>query len=261
MSTQADGEEVVIGSALAERRTFTYVRALVPSLVKSEARVAEALLAHAGNLEELSVAELADEAATSTATVVRAAQSLGFTGFSELRDQLVREAQAPPNTEHEPENPVLEALDHTLQAGVNQIQSMSAMLNRQSFERAVDALADARRVLVVTMSDLAFLGQYAVLHFAMAGRSAEAPPDVITAHAVASLLEPGDVCMAIGYSGTNSLTIRIAQSAVSTGATVIAVTSFARGRCLRSRTSTSLSAYPAPTPAPTRCGGSVSARC
>lgn len=229
MSPKAAGEETVIGSALAGRRTFTYVRALIPSLVKSEARVAEALLAHAGDLEQLSVAELADEAATSTATVVRAAQSLGFTGFSELRDELVREAQGPPPAEQGPENLALDALDHTLQAGINQIESMSAMLNRQSFERAVDALADARRVLVVTMSDLAFLGQYAVLHFAMAGRSAEAPPDVITAHAVASLLEPGDVCIAIGYSGTNSLTIRIAQSAVSAGATVIAITSFARG--------------------------------
>jgi RpiR family carbohydrate utilization transcriptional regulator len=229
MAIEARGEEAVIATELLGRGTQAYVRARIPFLVKSEARVLEALLAHEGDLEQLSVAELAEGAGASTATVVRAAQSLGFTGFSELRDELVRDSRSSGPDEPEAEGSVLSALDQTLQAGIDQINSMSAMLDRESFERAVDALTDAHRVLVVTMSDLAFLGQYAVLHFALVGRSAEAPPDVVTAHAVASLLEPGDVCVVIGYSGTNALTIRIAETASATGATVIAITSFARG--------------------------------
>jgi RpiR family transcriptional regulator, carbohydrate utilization regulator len=230
MAMEAPGEEAVIAAALVGRSTRGYLRARMQFLVKSEARVAEALIEHDGDLQQLSVAELAEEASTSTATVVRAAQSLGFTGFSELRDQLVHEVDSVDDRNVTvAENLTLAALDLTLQAGIDQINSMSAMLNRESFEQAVDALATARRVLFVTMSDLAFLGQYAVLHFAMVGRSAEAPPDVVTAHAVASLLEPGDVMVAIGYSGTNALTLRIAETAAGAGATVIAITSFARG--------------------------------
>jgi RpiR family transcriptional regulator, carbohydrate utilization regulator len=228
MAVEARGEESVIGAALVGRSTRMYVQARTPFLVKSEARVVEALLAHSGELAQLSVAELAEEASTSTATVVRAAQSLGFKGFSELRDQLAQEAHTE-GSATQTEGSALSALDSTLQAGIDQINSMSAMLDRANFERAVDVLTDARRVLIVTMSDLAFLGQYAVLHFAMVGRSAEAPPDVVTAHAVASLLEPGDVLIAIGYSGTNALTLRIAETASGAGATVIAITSFARG--------------------------------
>jgi DNA-binding MurR/RpiR family transcriptional regulator len=73
------------------------------------------------------------------------------------------------------------------------------------------------------------LGQYAVFHFALVGRSAEAPTDPITMHALAGMLEPGDVCFAVGHTGTNGLTIRICQAAAGAGATVLAVTSFARG--------------------------------
>lgn len=150
------------------------------------------------------------------------------TGFNELREVLEREAstpQAPPDDQADGYGIV----QSTIQAGIEQLQSMSAMLDRDAFAQAVDALASAQRVLFVTGSDLALLGQYAVFRFAMIGRQAESPPDVITAHAVAAGLVAGDVCVAIGYSGTNMLTVRIAHAAATAGATVIAITSFARG--------------------------------
>jgi DNA-binding MurR/RpiR family transcriptional regulator len=210
------------------RRTTAYIRALIPSLIPSEALVAEALLSHAGDVAGLSAARLAAAAGTSPATVVRTCQSLGYSGLNELRDALASEAAAA-TSGPAPDNPVASALDRTIAAGREQIESMASILDREQFARAVDALAAAGRVLIVTLSDLAVLGHYAVFHFALVGRPAEAPGDVITLHALARLLRPGDVCLAIGHSGTNSLTIRIAAAARDEGATVIAVTSFARG--------------------------------
>jgi RpiR family transcriptional regulator, carbohydrate utilization regulator len=189
--------------------------------------VAEALLSRVDDLAELSAAKLAAAAGTSPATVVRTCQSLGYTGLNELRDALASETAAadqPPV-----DRPVDAALDQTIAAGLEQIESMVSLLDRAEFGRAVEVLAGAGRVLVVTMSDLAALGHYAVFHFALVGRTAEAPGDVITLHALAKLLKPGDVCLAIGHTGTNSLTIRVVQAAREQGATVIAVTSFARG--------------------------------
>ena len=188
--------------------------------------MAEALLRHADNLAELSTAKLAAAAGTSPATVVRTCQSLGYTGLNELRDVLASEAAAEgrPRSDN-PDG----ALDQTIAAGLEQIESMASLLDRDEFARAVETLADARRVLVVTISDLAALGHYAVFHFALVGRTAEAPGDIITLHTLAKLLQPGDVCLAVGHSGTNSLTIQVVQAAREQGATVIAVTSFARG--------------------------------
>jgi len=213
------------------QRTTAYIRALIPSLIPSEALVAEALLSRIDDIADLSTAKLANAAGTSQATVVRTCQSLGYRGLSELRDSLANEAAAAsgPAADDQAGDPVSAALDRTIAAGHEQLDSMASILDRDEFTRAVDALAEARRVLIVTLSDLAVLGHYAVFHFALVGRAAEAPSDVITLHTLAQLLKPGDVCLAIGHTGTNALTIRIAKAARQEGATVIAVTAFARG--------------------------------
>jgi RpiR family transcriptional regulator, carbohydrate utilization regulator len=206
-----------------------YIRALTPSLIPSEATVAKALLEHADDIASWSAARLAAVTGTSPATVIRTCQSLGFTGLNEFREALTR-ADTDGATGHAGQgDDVAAALERTVAAGIDQLQAMVSILDRDEFARAVTALAEARRVLMVTMSDLAMLGQYAVFHFALVGRTAEAPTDAITMHALADMLQPGDVCLAVGHTGTNALTIRICQAAAAAGATVIAVTSFAQG--------------------------------
>jgi RpiR family carbohydrate utilization transcriptional regulator len=220
-----DGEQArnpAVGRAVA------HIQGMIPVLNASEARVAEVLFARAEELEQWSVTEVAREAGTGMATVVRACQSLGYSGFNQLRETLRQAGRDDSRVSALPSEP-LAALDRTLEAGLEQIHSMAAMLDREEFVRAVDALATAPRVLLATVSDLAMLGQYAVHHFTMIGRSAEAPTDVMTLHAVATQLKPGDVCIAVGHKGHNALTIRIVQAAKAAGATVLAITSFARG--------------------------------
>jgi DNA-binding MurR/RpiR family transcriptional regulator len=202
---------------------------LIPSLIPSEAKVARALLEHADDIANWSAGRLAAATATSPATVIRACQSLGYTGLNEFRVAMAREdrdgAAGPAGRGDE----VAVALEQTLAAGIEQLQAMASILDRDEFTRAATALAQARRLLIVTISDLAMLGQYAVFHFALVGRTAEAPTDAIAMHVLAGTLEPGDVCLAVGHTGTNAITIRICQAAAAAGATVIAVTSFARG--------------------------------
>jgi RpiR family carbohydrate utilization transcriptional regulator len=213
----------------AGNRMKTVIRALTPSLVPSEAKVAKALLEHADDIASWSAARLAAETGTSPATVIRACQSLGYTGLNEFRDALARAAKDDAAGRTGAGDEVAAALEQTVAAGIEQLQAMASILDRGEFARAVTAIGEARRLLMVTVSDLAMLGQYAVFHFALVGRTAEAPTDVITMHALAGMLEPGDVCLAVGHSGTNAITIRIGQAAAAAGATVIAVTSFARG--------------------------------
>ena len=68
------------------------VRAALPLLGPSERRVAQVILDRPGAVTEWSTAELATEAATSAATVVRACQNLGFRGFQHLRLEVARAA-------------------------------------------------------------------------------------------------------------------------------------------------------------------------
>lgn len=215
------------GGDLGRHGLARRIRSLLPSLIPSEARVAEALLAAAPAVPA-SVAELAADAKTSPATVVRACQSLGFGGFNELSDALRREQRAAagaPRTVPDAQR----ALRRTFEAGMQQLESAAGTIDPEAFAAVVDTLLKARRVLVATSSDLAMLGQYATIRFAMVGRPVEAPGDVVASHIVATGLAPGDACLAFGNSGANLLTVRIAQAAATAGATTIAVTAFARG--------------------------------
>jgi DNA-binding MurR/RpiR family transcriptional regulator len=223
----ADRPPAAVSGDLGRQGLTRRIRTLLPSLIPSEARVAEALL-DAAPAVPASVAQLAADAQTSPATVVRACQSLGFGGFNELTDALKREKQLAadrPRTAPDAQR----ALQRTIAAGMQQLESMARMLDVEAFEGAVDTLLAARRVLVATSSDLALLGQYATFRFAMVGRPVEAPADIVAAHIVATGLAPGDVCVAIGSSGANMLTVRVAQAAATAGATIIAITSFVRG--------------------------------
>ncbi|HEY5880692.1 MAG TPA: MurR/RpiR family transcriptional regulator, partial [Nakamurella sp.] len=61
------------------------IRAMMPGMSPAEARIGQILQADAAAASALTVNELAEQASTSTATVVRAARRLGFEGYPQLR--------------------------------------------------------------------------------------------------------------------------------------------------------------------------------
>ena len=68
------------------------IRSLLPSLLPTEQSVAQVLLSRSNEIVELSSQQVADLAGASRATVVRTCQSLGFSGYQQLRVLLARDA-------------------------------------------------------------------------------------------------------------------------------------------------------------------------
>ena len=64
--------------------TLSAIRIAAPALRPSERRVADVCVAHPHDVA-LAAGEVAAQTSTSTATVTRACQHLGFTGFTQLR--------------------------------------------------------------------------------------------------------------------------------------------------------------------------------
>jgi DNA-binding MurR/RpiR family transcriptional regulator len=203
------------------------IRSLLPSLLPTEQAVATVLLERSGEIVELSSGQVAELAGASRATVVRTCQSLGFSGYQQLRVLLARDAgyqpAQPPATDGAA-GIVGDAFRHVA-AGVT---SMIALLDEHEVARAVDALASARRVVVVGNGLSAPLAMDAAARFTSIGRAAEAPMDVIGQQITARLLSEQDVLLVVSGSGSNASTLRVADAASTAGATVIAVTAFAR---------------------------------
>jgi DNA-binding MurR/RpiR family transcriptional regulator len=203
------------------------IRSLLPSLLPTEQAVASVLLARSTEIIELSSQQVAELAGASRATVVRTCQSLGFSGYQQLRVLLARDASyelpaLPPSTGTD--GIVRDTFRHVAGA----VTDMVALLDDAAVHRAVEAIAEADRVVAIGNGLSASLAMDVAARLTSIGRAAEAPLDAIGQQITARLLTPSDVLLVISGSGSNTSTLRAAEAATSAGATVVAITAFAR---------------------------------
>jgi DNA-binding MurR/RpiR family transcriptional regulator len=134
------------------------------------------------NREEVliaSAAALAEKAETSDATVVRATKALGFSGLEELRRTLASELRSSlslparlTRTLGEIGGDLSAALAITLDNHLQCIESIRRSVTSAQFERAVDGLAGARRILVFGLGPSSAVADYFVIQLARFGLDA-----------------------------------------------------------------------------------------
>lgn len=217
-----------------KRPVLARVRAMLHSLQPSDARVAQVVLDDPEAAIHNSVSEVAETAETSTATVVRCAQKLGFRGFHDLKIALAQELAAfdpralNAGASDEPVDARVAALHHVTTAGAQTVRDAGAIVEPVTFDAAVSALADALRTLFLGVGTSAPLAQDAAYRFSAIGLQAQAPADVHVQHVHARLLGPQDACVAVSHTGATRETLTALEAARHAGATTIAITSFTR---------------------------------
>jgi DNA-binding MurR/RpiR family transcriptional regulator len=145
----------------------SYIRARFDEFSRSQKDVAQYIVDHLDEAAFQTAEELARRANTSSSTVVRFSQALGFEGFPELqqaaRDEYRRRpagggdvalAAAP-----------LFSLDHTefeaaLAADHVNVEDTAHKLIRSDVEAAVDAIVSAEKVLIAGTDQMAFFASY-----------------------------------------------------------------------------------------------------
>ncbi|RVW11490.1 MurR/RpiR family transcriptional regulator [Prescottella agglutinans] len=224
MSADSPGTQPPIGTTTAT------IRALSASLAPSERRVADVCVERPREVAWWSAADLAAAASTSTATVVRACQNLGFSGFQHVRMLLLRDLGAESSTAADATSPpgsvgVLRTI--VAEVGTDLAGGL-APLSEDAFDDAVRVLANARRILVVANGGSSTAATAFAVRFLLRGRAAEAPTDTVLQALTARTLSDDDVCVAVSDSGMNAYTIDAARTARDAGAHVVGVTAHAR---------------------------------
>ncbi len=136
-----------------------------------------------GNREEVlisSAAALAAKAETSDATVVRATRALGFSGLDELRRALADElrtslspAERLSRTLGEVGDDLFAAFNMTLEIHAGSLEGLRRSITPALFEKAVDAVANAGRVLVFGLGPSSAIADYLVIQLRRFGLIAE----------------------------------------------------------------------------------------
>jgi DNA-binding MurR/RpiR family transcriptional regulator len=134
------------------------------------------------NREEVliaSAAALAAKAETSDATVVRATKALGFSGLEDLRRTLAGElrsslslAERLTRTLGEVGDNPSAAFELALDIHLRSLESLRRSITSEQFERAVDGIAGARRILVFGIGPSSAIAEYLVVQLARFGLDA-----------------------------------------------------------------------------------------
>jgi len=198
---------------------------------RSQKAIARYIIDHLEEVGYLSAEELGQKGNTSSSTVVRFAQSLGFNGYPELqkaaRDEYRLGATARPVVHEDQLGFSIEedVLTRSLRTDGLSLEETISKNSLERFNRAVHMLAEAGTVLVVGLHEASVVAQHASYVFELLGIPCLAVTDSTESN-VARLtrLGPGDVLMAVGFRRAHSVTISFAEKAAAQNADVIVIT-------------------------------------
>lgn len=207
------------------------IEARLPDLGEGDVRIAQIMLAFGPDLIHHSVSEISERAGSSLSSVVRCCQRLGFKGSHDLKIALSRDPSHPTHnlvenssTDQSP----MHILGRVAASAQEAVAGVTASIDPQGLDAAVDILAGAGRILLVGVGTSAAMVQDAAYRLSTIGLNAEAPADVHVQHVKARLLSPGDVCLAVSHTGATRETLSTVAAARAAGARVVAISSFVR---------------------------------
>lgn len=215
---------------------FAKIRSSQPSFSRAELKVAEYVLNHPEEVIYRSVTELAELCGASETTVIRFCQNLGYRGYQEFKLVLARDLVVPAENAQESVSVHDDLADIARKILYNNSQVLkdtNDVLDLEQLNQAVNTLLKAKRVHFYGTGASGFTAGDAKYKFMRIGISADAFSDAHMQSMAASLLGPGDIAVGITYSGSTKDILHALQVAKGNGATVIAITNFARAPVTR----------------------------
>ncbi|MHB0978538.1 MAG: MurR/RpiR family transcriptional regulator [Thermoleophilia bacterium] len=213
------------------RRVTDLLREGFDSFSRSQKAIARYIIDHLEETAYLSAEELARKGNTSSSTVVRFAQSLGFSGYPDLqkatRDEYRLGATARPVV-HDDQLLFLVEEDNLTRALRTDILSLEETLAKNTltrFNQAVEAVSTARQLMLIGMHEASVVTRHAAYVFDLLGITTHLVTDSSEAN-VARLvrLTPEDALLAVGFRRAHPLTISFLEKGVAAGVPTVAIT-------------------------------------
>jgi DNA-binding MurR/RpiR family transcriptional regulator len=153
--------------AASRQALSAYIRSRFEHFSRSQKDVAQYIVDHLDEAAFQTAEELARRASTSSSTVVRFSQALGFEGFPELQQAARDEYRRRPAgaAEPQPATTPLFSLDQTefegaLAADHVNVEDTAHKLSRTEVDAAIDAIVSAEKVLIAGTDQMAFFASY-----------------------------------------------------------------------------------------------------
>ena len=142
-----------------------YIQERFDEFSRSQKDVARYIVDHLDEAAFLTAEELARRASTSSSTVVRFSQALGFEGYPELQQAAIEEYRTTSAASGAANGGLLFSFDHSelegsLSADYANLEETARKLTPEQVDASVSALAEAQRIVIVGVDQMAFFASY-----------------------------------------------------------------------------------------------------
>nr|WP_272807521.1 MULTISPECIES: MurR/RpiR family transcriptional regulator [unclassified Shinella] len=198
------------------------MRSHAPTMTRALERVAAFVLADPQSVLFKSITELAEEAQSSEASVIRFCRELGYPGFQNFKLALAHELatlQQPVSTATPGD--VVQELVETARIALDETQRL---LDRKVIADVSSLLLSARHVEIFGVAASAITAQYLEYKLARLGISAHIARDSHLATMASATAAAADLYILVSTSGSTIDTLRVAENAHARGARIVGIT-------------------------------------
>ena len=206
------------------------IRQLYPRLALNERRLADFLLSQPDRARHLSSQKLAEESGVSQSSVVKFAQKLGDKGVPALKLALSESlADRDAITVHNhilSDDPLKVVGEKLLTEKISAIRATLDINSEEKLLQTLQLLKNANRILLVGIGASGLVAKDFSWKLMKIGINAVAEQDMHALLASVQAMAPGDVLLAISYTGERREINLAAQEAAQLGVDVLAFTGF-----------------------------------
>ena len=210
-----------------ERGTLAAISDALPKLKGSAQKVAQFIVNAPRETINLTITELGGRAGVSEASIVRFAQSLGYSGFHALKIGVAEDLVSPMLLVHEdvkPDDGPASAMQKAMTAGMRSLEDTVRILELPVLEAAIQALCNARHIELFASGNSVPLAMDLNFRLTKIGLRSRFSIDPTLQEMYASLTSPEDVAVGISHTGSAIDTVHALELAKQRGARTICIT-------------------------------------
>ena len=205
-----------------------YIKQNYESLTDSEKLIANYLLKTTESIITMSAKEIASITKTSAPTVVRFAKKMGFNSLNEMKLKLsisLDKVDQATQFQYLEGDLGTKNIIYTIKNSIDSIMEQTvSLLKEEELDKAIELLINASNIYVYCVGVSALVGQDFYYKLSRINKRCISHIDTHLQITSSILMQPGDVALAISYSGETKEVIICAQNAKKMGIPVIAIT-------------------------------------
>ena len=213
------------------RDILTVIQENIPGFSKGQKKIANFILESYDKAAFMTASRLGKRVGVSESTVVRFAAELGYDGYPDMQRSLQKMIRNRLTSVQRIEvtNDRLgdqDLLSMVLQSDMEKIRMTLEELDRESFERAVDAIVSARKIYIIGVRSAAAIATFLSFYFNLIFDNVSLVSANTASEVFESLLRvgEGDVVIGVSFPRYSSRTVQAMNFARDRGAVTVAIT-------------------------------------